>query len=126
MLRRNSNEYSLISAPRLRTRHRSFRLEIEPLETRNLLTASPISVSADAPADDDSAQESLVRDYLAQDAGTAYLLAGSSDLRLVGIDRDLLGTTTRFQQTYDGLPIYNAIQVIRESEPQRLGTVTSG
>ena len=120
MLRRNSqfnSARSLISVRKSNTPRQLFRLEIEPLETRNLLTASPAQapIVDSAATYDATSHESLVRDYLAQDTSTEYLQSGSSDLRLVEIDRSNLGTTTRFQQTWDGLPIYNAYVTVVQS-----------
>ncbi|MFK7770147.1 MAG: M36 family metallopeptidase [Mariniblastus sp.] len=69
------------------------------LEQRQLL-------SANSPSQDD--QFELSRDYLAAQTDTNYLVEGASDVRLVSVQHGLASTTTRLQQTIDGLPVHNA------------------
>lgn len=86
-------------------RRRKFRLEYQALEARQLLSANLPSVDG---------QIELTRDYLQNNIETAYLLEGSSELRFVEIKHGLASTTTRFQQTVDGIPVHDAIVTINQ------------
>ncbi len=53
-----------------------------------------------------------VREHLAETPETAHLQQGSHGLRLVDVQQDLNLTTSFFQQTFDGIPVYDAIVAV--------------
>ncbi|MEM7457762.1 MAG: hypothetical protein AAF456_25785, partial [Planctomycetota bacterium] len=55
----------------------------------------------------DSQQESLIRDYLNSYQDTSNLQTGDYGLNLIEIKHGQASTTTRFQQTFHGLPVHN-------------------
>ncbi len=80
------------------------------LEPRQLLAAD-LSTATIPTANyfiSDIRQETVARDYLADQLATATLQAGGSDLALVEIQRGLASTVTRFQQTVHGIPVVGA------------------
>ncbi|MEM7782951.1 MAG: M36 family metallopeptidase, partial [Planctomycetota bacterium] len=75
------------------------------LEARQMLSAN---------LPDTDAQVELAKQYLASQPETAYLLEGQSDVQLVQLKHGLASTTTRFQQTIDGLPVHNGLITINQ------------
>ena len=91
---------------------RRSRLSYDNLETRQLLaTISDLVIPALPDSGyflEDTQQESIARKHLADDASTAILQTGISDLELVEIQHGLASTVTRFQQTLLGVPVADA------------------
>ncbi len=84
---------------------RKNRLDYSRLEQKQML-------SANIPSQDE--QLALTRDHLASQPETEYLFEGRSDIELIEIKHGLASTTTRFQQTVDGLPIYDAVITLNQ------------
>ena len=97
----------------------AYGLIFQNLEPRRLLSVSNGSSWPNLKADHvfttaEQTQESFVRDYLENRTDTDHLQGDRSDLRLVEIEHGLASTTTRFQQTYDGLPIFGAFVTVNQ------------
>ena len=94
--------------PKKSTSKKRNRFEYQTLELRQML-------SANLPSQD--SQFELTRDYLAETPATNYLVDGQSDVRLVSVKHGLASTTTRLQQTIDGIPVHDAnITVVQTAD----------
>ena len=94
-------------------------LTFQRLEPRQLLSVSTGSswpkFDPTAPvAAEDLLQESTARDYLKAQSETAYLQGSNTDLRLIEVKHGLASTTTRFQQTYNGIPVHGAFVTLNQ------------
>ena len=95
--------------------------DYERLEPKQLLafTAPNIGPTANTQLVDGFSEAEIqiidqVTDYLNQQASTEYLQAGEFGLRPIQVQYGLASLTTRFQQTYAGLPIHNAIVTVNQ------------
>ncbi len=105
--------------PSRRKLNSSYGLNFESLEPRQMLAVTlgsswPNIDSSNVFTPDEVTQENVVRDYLSANEATAYLQDGDSNLRLVEVKSGLASTTTRFQQTIDGIPVYGGFVTVNQ------------
>ena len=107
--------------PKSRRLKSPYALTFEALEPRQMLSVTsgsswPNFDQAAVRTAGELAQESLVRDYLNDQADMAYLQEASegAGLRLIEVKHGLASTTTRFQQTLDGIPVYGAFVTVNQ------------
>ncbi len=107
------------------TRTRRHALRFEDLESRTMLSVSPIPASlppspSSLVSSTDIARVEAVLDYLSSDSSTAYLQQGNNHLRLLEIAQDEGIATTRFQQTYSGIPVHGAIVTVVQGQADEI------
>ena len=105
--------------PKRRKLNAAYGLNFQNLEPRRLLSVTQGSSWPNLSADHEftsaeRVQENFVRDYLETRNDTDHLQGDRSNLRLVEVEHGLASTTTRFQQTYDGLPIFGAFVTVNQ------------
>ena len=81
------------------------KFDYQNLEARQMLSGNVPSMDA---------QVELTRNFILSQPETQYLIDGESDLRIVEVKHGLASTTTRYQQTIDGLPVHGAIVTINQ------------
>ncbi len=86
-------------------------LQFEQCEVRNMLSASS---ALDLAAFSDSGNEQLVLTHLSANEHTSYLQNGVSDLQLVAVSQNEVGTVSTFQQTVDGLPVHGSTVTVTQ------------
>ncbi|MEL7496316.1 MAG: M4 family metallopeptidase [Planctomycetota bacterium] len=87
------------------------RTQYERLEERRMLSSNLPDVDG---------QIDLTREFISNTATTEYLLQDRSELNFVEVKHGLASTTTRFQQTVDGIPVHGAIITINQGADGRL------
>ncbi len=88
----------------------------EQLEARCMLSVSPAGFDV-APVDPSLADSiEPVIQHLASSPDSAFLFEGNSDLRFLEVASDAGDTLTRFQQTIDGIPVYNAFVTVVQND----------
>ena len=83
---------------------------LENLEARCMLSVSPNAVEIQPTVEVESVEP--IRQYLASNAESSFLFEGDSDLRLLEVAEESGQTLTRFQQTIENVPVYNAFVTV--------------
>jgi subtilisin-like proprotein convertase family protein len=92
-----------------------------------MLSVNPVGVDSvdatDSVVNEPIQEVQAAREYLAADANTAYLLEGLHDVEMVSNETDAHGSVTQFQQTYAGLPVFNAIVTVVQNGHGELASI---
>lgn len=94
------------SRPNSRKRQSKRSADYQSLEVRRLLSSNLPDIDG---------QIAITREFISSTPETQYLLQDRSDLQLVEVKHGLASTTTRFQQTVDGIPVHGAIITINQN-----------